>query len=371
MCKSCATWLGSAHGKHSKAQDTPRYAYRVQIRRRGYRPISKIFDSKAQAVAWAESMEGNKDQIDAFPDAESRRRLVAGVIDEHMLQFTGRDEGMVSRLAWWKAQAGHHTLATFTQHRIRELLEQLAAEPANRGDGRGKRKAVDRRKSPSTINRYLASISSVLRWAVREKQWLARNPALGIGRQKEPRGRVRWLSEPERKALLAACDKSLWPDLGLLVRLALTTGARLNELLILRWQDVDLKRGVAHLHTSKNDEARTLALIPAMRKLLKAKQAALGDKADGLLFPSPRDAAKPFEFRKHWNSATKQAKLQDFRFHDLRHSAAGYLAMNGASLVEIADVLGHKTLAVTRRYSHLSTKHKQKLTARVFGSLVK
>src|SRR5688572_19744339 len=107
--------------------------YRVQIRRRGYRPISKIFSSKEQAREWAEKMEGDKDQIDAFPDAEARRKTVADTIDAYMLGFTGRDEGMVSRLAWWKAQAGHHTLATFTQHRIRELLGQLATEKAKRG----------------------------------------------------------------------------------------------------------------------------------------------------------------------------------------------------------------------------------------------
>jgi integrase len=65
----------------------------------------------------------------------------------------------------------------------------------------------------------------------------------------------------------------------------------------------------------------------------------------------------------------KEADITNFRFHDLRHSAASYLAMGGASLIEIADVLGHKNLETTRRYAHLSVNHKRQLTDQLLGSL--
>lgn len=75
-----------------------------------------------------------------------------------------------------------------------------------------------------------------------------------------------------------------------------------------------------------------------------------------LLFPG-RNPKKPVDLKKPWTTAVRKAKLMDFRFHDLRHSAASYLAMNGASTIEIAAVLGHKTLQMVKRYSHLANSH--------------
>jgi len=179
---------------------------------------------------------------------------------------------------------------------------------------------------------------------------------------------VRWLSDGERKRLLKACDNSEWQDLGLLVRLALSTGARRGELLNLRWSRIDLKNGLAHLGRTKNDELRILPLIKPVRLALQKKPRPI---KGGLLFPSPLDPKRPYYgFRKHWNAAVTEAELKDFRFHDLRHTAASYLAMNGASALEIGDLLGHKTLEMVRRYSHLATEHKAKLAERVFGALV-
>ena len=89
----------------------------------------------------------------------------------------------------------------------------------------------------------------------------------------------------------------------------------------------------------------------------------------GLVFPSPTLWRKPFEFRKHWVKAKAEAGIENFRFHDLRHSAASMLVMNGATLYETAQVLGHKSTQTTARYAHLSVEHKQALTDRIMGKL--
>ena len=89
----------------------------------------------------------------------------------------------------------------------------------------------------------------------------------------------------------------------------------------------------------------------------------------GLIFASLIKPDKPYCFTKPWYKALKEADIEDFRFHDLRHSCASYLAMNGASLLEIADVLGHKQISVTHRYAHLCTLHKQKLINRVMSDM--
>ena len=147
--------------------------------------------------------------------------------------------------------------------------------------------------------------------------------------------------------------------------MALTTGARRGELLGLLWRDVDLNRANAFVHSSKNGEPRVLPLVPAVVTELKRFQG----KPDDLVFGSARKPGKAMDISSHWRSALQQAKIEQFRFHDLRHSCASTLAQNGASLLEIADVLGHRTMTMVRRYSHLSVDSKRRLVGRVLGNL--
>ena len=94
--------------------------WRVQIRKSGHRPISKTFGKKSEARTWAEQMEGNRNAIDAFPDAEARRRSVADAIDAYMLDYLGRDEGIIWRLSWWKDRYGDVPLAQFTPAKTKD-----------------------------------------------------------------------------------------------------------------------------------------------------------------------------------------------------------------------------------------------------------
>src|SRR5690606_5937201 len=142
-------------------------------------------------------------------------------IDGYMLDYTGRDASIVTRLSWWRTEYGHLPLADFTTARIKDGLRKLAAGDALAYVGRKRaRRSRGHRRSAATINRYHAAISAVLGWCV-DQSWTTKNAALGIRRKSEPRGRIRYLTDDERSALLAACDASEWADLGLLVRLAL------------------------------------------------------------------------------------------------------------------------------------------------------
>jgi integrase len=87
-----------------------------------------------------------------------------------------------------------------------------------------------------------------------------------------------------------------------------------------------------------------------------------------LVFPHV-DGTRPFLLRGPWEGAVKEAKIEDFRFHDLRHSAASYLAMNGATLAEIAEILGHKTLQMVKRYSHLTEQHTSQVVSRMNAAI--
>lgn len=145
--------------------------------------------------------------------------------------------------------------------------------------------------------------------------------------------------------------------------LALSTGARQGEILSLKWDQVDLNRGQITLFETKNKEIRSLPLTGHALKLVKGMSKVRRIDTD-LLFPGKRKI-QPMSFRRSWEIALEKAKIKNFRFHDLRHSAASYLAMNGATLTEIAEILGHKTLQMVKRYAHLSESHTSKVVAKM------
>jgi len=162
--------------------------------------------------------------------------------------------------------------------------------------------------------------------------------------------RLRFLSDEERDRLLDACLETSGARLHALVTLALTTGARRGELLGLRWPDIDLKARVVTFGGSAVNGGRSLPLPPAavetLRPLAKVRRIG-GDEVFS-------DASGRVSFpRRQWEAAVRVAQLEDFRFHDLRHSAAAYLAQCGASLAEIAEFLGHKNLQGVQRYAGL------------------
>ena len=184
-----------------------------------------------------------------------------------------------------------------------------------------------------------------------------------VSKPKEPKGRVRFLSDGERQRLLTACQASRTPHLYIVVMLALSCGARKTELVLLRWPDVNLKRGTLTFHETKNGERRTVPLTGQALSLME--QHAKVRRLDTMLVFPNAEGKQFLRFREAFESAVERAGIVDFRFHDLRHSFASYLAMNGATLAEIAEVLGHKTLAMVKRYAHLSEAHTRGVVERM------
>ena len=183
-----------------------------------------------------------------------------------------------------------------------------------------------------------------------------------VSKLEEPKGRVRFLSREERTRLLDACRKT--PDLYTIVVLALSTGARRGEILGLRWRDVELKRSVIVLHDTKNRDRRVLPLSGPALAIMQERSRVRHITTDRV-FPNLRRPEAEYNIRRCWPEALEAAGIEDFRFHDLRHSAASYLAMNGATLAEISEILGHRTLAMVKRYAHLTDSHVSKVVARM------
>ncbi|MEJ7685678.1 MAG: site-specific integrase [Variovorax sp.] len=299
---------------------------------------------------------------------------VTKLVELYMAHYAGRDTTRLQRLSWWIAQIGPTALQDVTDDHIHAALESLAQQPATYYAGldasgkaiyKSKRKAI----APATINRYNASIAAVFTWSIKRriapKGFI--HPCRSVERRAENNEKTRFLSLEERVRVMDACRASKWPRLYLLVLMALTTGARKGELMGLRWQDIDHEHSVAYVGRSKNGDPKTLPLVPSVIELLKGFGKDL--PAPAPVFASPRYPAEPFGFEERWKEALRAAKVRNFRFHDLRHTCASMLAQNGATLLEIGDLLGHRQLQVTKRYSHLATGHKAALVNRVLGGI--
>ena len=309
--------------------------YEVQVRLAGTPPKFATFRKLADAKRWAQEVEVELREKRAFGRNLSSKRTLSQAIDRFEADYLGKlaESGRRARqlhLDYWRERFGHFRLVTLTS----DLFAKAAGELA--GEGR----------SGATVNRYLATVARVLSLCERSWHWIDRNPLRGVQREAEAEGRMRFLSDDERGRLLAACEESRNRELGPLVLLALSTGGRFSELTGLRWEEIDFDRGALTFHRTKNKERRSVPLSAPAREAL------------GRLRPA--SAGKVFRQRSHrtaWELARERAGLEDFRFHDLRHTAASYLAMSGASLLEIAEILGHKTLSMVKRYAHLSAPH--------------
>jgi integrase len=339
-------------------------SYRVKVRMRG-RNLSETFKRLTDARTWATQTEAAI-QEQRLAGAQARKHTVSDLIDryvENELSEIKTAEFKHRHLKWWKSEIGGYKLADVTPALVTECRDKLK-----------------KGRAAGTVNRYLVSLSSVFAIAIREWGWLENNPVSRVKKMKEPRGRVRFLSddkrdnrgviiEGERTRLLKACKESRSPNLYPIVVLALSTGMRRGEILGLTWDRVDLKHGRLTITDTKNGEIRAIPVTGAALDLLK-ERAKKKKKKINLVFPD-RSGKAPAKFRDSWLSALERAEIEDFRFHDLRHTAASYLAMSGATLAEIAEILGHKTLQMVKRYSHFSTDHVSgvisKLNDRMFG----
>ena len=346
--------------------DTGETSYRVKIRLKNYPVQTATFKRLTDAKKWTQDTESAIREGRHFKTAEAKKHTLADLVDRYIKDVLPKKPKQAyaqrPQLERWKSELGNYTLADITPALIVECRDKLLTEPTPRGEQR----------TPATVVRYMSALSHAFTIAVNEWQWLETSPMGKVKKPTEPRGRVRFLDDEDRIKLLEACKESPNPLLYPCVILALSSGMRQGELLGLKWQDVNLKDGYLILHETKNGDRRRVPLSGLALSLLK-EHSKVRRLDTTLLFPSERNPEKPIDLRKAYANALKSAQITDFKWHDLRHCTASYLAMNGASLAEIAEVLGHKTLSMVKRYAHLSDGHVSNvvasMNAKIFGGV--
>lgn len=210
--------------------------------------------------------------------------------------------------------------------------------------------------APATVNRELACLKHMYTKA-NEWGYLKINPVKSVKLLKEPPGRLRYLNSDEAKTLLDACRDYL----GSMVVTALNTGMRKGEILALRWKDVDLRNRKVTVRKPKNNEIRVIPINQTLYQELMN----LSGQSDGEYVFTNGDG-RPFgDIKKGFSAALQRAGIEDFHFHDLRHTFGSHLVMQGVDLKTIQQVMGHKDIKMTMRYSHLSPEYVQEAIGRL------
>lgn len=322
--------------------------YRVRVRLRGVRENAS-FLRKAEAERWAARVEERA--LLRSPIEQATVRAFGEMADKYIrevLPAKARNTEIQQRqqLEFWKTLFTGLTVSAVTTPMIAEAKEIL------------------RPRSAATINQYLAVLSHCYTMAVKEWQWVKENPVANVWRLPQPPARIRFLSKEERAAILFYARRAPCPYLYAIIIVTLSTGPRKQEIRCLEWKQYNHQRGEIYLEETKNDDPRTVRLFGQARELIaslyhRRKQGAR------FVFPSPLDPGRPYDIRYSWEQVLERAKIENFCFHDLRHSCASYLAMQGATLVDIKEILGHRTVTTTQKYTHLTRSHTEGVLERM------
>lgn len=340
--------------KHPNGKTT----YRARVRQAGSPDVSATFATKSEATKWSQRMEAEIRAGRYYGKEEDREKTFAEFVDRYIaIQLPKNKKSYAkqkAQLLWWKSHLGSYFLCHITPSMIATLREKLMSEMTPR----------KKLRTASTTNRYLAALSSAFNVCVKEWNWMKENPVQKIIRPKENKPRERYLEKEEISRLLEVCRKSRSQHLYPITLFALTTGARKGEICNLMWVDVDFFRSTATFRDTKNGESRTVYLSQHIMECLReerSKRTVLSE----YVFPS-YDGKKPADIRTAWEAAVAQAGLKgNVVFHSLRHTVGSHLGMSGISTLEIAAILGHKSLSMVKRYSHLSTSSTAKALERL------
>ena len=214
-----------------------------------------------------------------------------------------------------------------------------------------KTKRMAEGRKPATVNREIACLKCMFNKAI---EWgkVHDNPVRKVKLLRENNRRVRYLEKEEIQKLLGNCSGHLKP----VVTVALNTGMRRGEILNLKWKDIDITRNIIYLTETKNGERREVPMNDFVKKALVA----VPKRADSPYIFCNGNGEPYYNLRKSFSTALTKSGIVDFKFHDLRHTCASQLVMNGIDLKTVQELLGHKSFDMTLRYSHLSPSHKQR-----------
>lgn len=270
-------------------------------------------------------------------------------LEEKDRTFSEMMERYMKEQAHRKALSSHirehgclgHLLPVFGEEILARITPKMIAEY--------KVKRRQEGAAASTLNKEIGTMRHAFNIAIQEWEWCRENPVSRVTMEPVHNQIDRWLTDAEEKALIEASPN--W--LREILLFALNTGMRRGEILALQWRDVDFTRGVLVVMKSKNHERRTIPLNNQVFELLMTKQNR-GPKGPFVFSTSCGTAIDGRNLARAFYDALETSGIENFRFHDLRHTFATRLAQRGVDIYKVQRLLGHKSPAMTQRYAHHS-----------------
>ena len=222
-------------------------------------------------------------------------------------------------------------------------------------------KVKKRESSPSTANRYLALVRAILRMARDDWEWLDKIPKVKLST--EPKKRIRWITVKEADRLI----KELPNHLADMANFALATGLRQKNVTYLRWDQIDMSRAIAWIHVDESKSRKAIA-VPLNSDALQILMSQKGKHPEYVFVYQGHPVGRTST--KAWYAALKRADIQDFRWHDLRHTWASWHVQRGTSLQELQELGGWATFEMVLKYAHLAADHLKSAASNVEGTIL-
>ena len=327
------------------------FRYRVRVALQGYPLQTKTFSKKSDAVEWGRALEADLSRGILGSPRSFEITLSQAIRRFKEERPPGYGAWLFDRrnwriLSWWEEEMGRSKLSDL---RPRDIIE--ARERIRKGiNRRVASKSEEKPRSPSTVNTYIAGISTVLQVSLELWGWIEENPCRKIRRLRVDNERVRTLSEDEKSRLFKVCSDD--DELMDVILLALLTGARQGELCELKWDHIDFEGGLLFFMNTKNKTHRVLPLSEEMLVIFQKRRLNSFFAGSEWVFPD-KVGDGPITVKYRFRKRVKKAGIEDFRFHDLRHCAGSALTRANVPEMKIQKIMGHKTVQMTKRYSHL------------------
>ena len=322
-------------------QDGNRIGWQAKIRKKGFPSQTKVFRTKADAQAWAASVEGEMVRGLWRDRSEAEGTTLKECIERYLSEVTPhKKNGHPEELKlqqWLRRPIACRFMSAIRGRDVAEVIKDM--------EGEG--------KAGNTIRLHLAVLSHLFK--VAKTEWgmeAISNPVESVRKPRLPQGRERRLVGNEEERLLDACRVDENPDIIYIVQFAIETAMRRAEICGLRWENVNLPGRVALLPDTKNGTVRRVPLSSIAVSVLTA----LPRRLDGLVWD-----AKPDTVTRSFERACRRAAITGLTFHDLRHEATSRMFEKGLNPMQVAAITGHKNMQMLKRYTHLKAEDLVKL----------
>ncbi|MCM1010029.1 MAG: site-specific integrase [Fusobacterium sp.] len=334
-------------------------SYTASVRIKGHPAVNKTFAKKTDAEIWANAMEIEIKENMNFPNRAAQKMTVGDLIDRFLKYELPKKKPKIQKdfikaLNWYKNEIGCLYLLNIQTAKLVECRDKLSQKLKEVPMKNGAIKITQEKISPATVNRYMTYMRVVFSYAVNDLDILAINPMAKVKKLSENNERTRCLELSEIQKLLDGCNKHS-QELFLCVLIALLADARKSEILNLTWQNVDLTHKMFYFLNRKNKQNIGVPIHDYLYKQLLAykQQCKLRNLKNDYLFMTEDGKPKETLIGKIFPKVAQSCGIENFRFHDLRHTGASWQAMSGISQPITQRILGHKSPSMTNRYSHL------------------